>query len=69
MLGIQERVHETMVEFNELCSFTPHPDPSKLDRIFEICAYAMGFSVDEMSQMTGPSCASAPSNRMRAARS
>jgi phytoene dehydrogenase-like protein len=54
MLGIQERVHETMVEFNELCSFTPHPDPSKLDRIFEICAYAMGFSVDEMSQMTGP---------------
>ena len=32
----------------------PHPDPSKLDRIFEICAYAMGFSVDEMSQMTGP---------------
>jgi phytoene dehydrogenase-like protein len=54
ILGIQERVHETMVEFNELCSFTPHPDPSKLDRIFEICAYAMGFSVDEMSQMTGP---------------
>jgi phytoene dehydrogenase-like protein len=54
MLGIQERVHETMVEFNELCSFTPHPDPSKLDRIFEICAYAMGFTVAEMSQMTGP---------------
>jgi phytoene dehydrogenase-like protein len=54
MLGVQERVHETMVEFNELCSFTPHPDPSKLDRIFEICAYAMGFSVDEMSEMTGP---------------
>ncbi len=54
MLGIQERVHETMVEFNELCSFTPHPDPSKLDRIFEICAYAMGFSVEEMSEMTGP---------------
>ena len=27
MLGIQERVHETMVEFNELCSFSPHPDP------------------------------------------
>jgi phytoene dehydrogenase-like protein len=54
MLGIQERVHETLVEFNELCSFTPHPDPSKLDRIFEICAYAMGFSVEEMSQMTGP---------------
>jgi phytoene dehydrogenase-like protein len=54
MLGIQERVHETMVEFNELCSYTPHPDPSKLHRIFEICAYAMGFSVDEMSQMTGP---------------
>ena len=23
-------------------------------RIFEICAYAMGFSVEEMSQMTGP---------------
>jgi phytoene dehydrogenase-like protein len=54
MLGIQARVHETMVEFNELCSFTPHPDPSKLDRIFEICAYAMGFTVAEMSQMTGP---------------
>ena len=54
MLGIQERVHETLIEFNELCSFSPHPDPSKLDRIFEICAYAMGFSVDEMSQMTGP---------------
>jgi phytoene dehydrogenase-like protein len=54
MLGIQERVHETLVEFNELCSFSPHPDPAKLDRIFEICAYAMGFGVDEMSQMTGP---------------
>ena len=54
MLGIQERVHETLIEFNELCSFTPHPDPAKLDRIFEICAYAMGFSVDEMSEMTGP---------------
>ena len=54
MLGIQERVHETMVEFNELCSFSPHPDPSKLERIFEICAYAMDFSVDEMSQMSGP---------------
>jgi phytoene dehydrogenase-like protein len=53
MLGIQERVHETMIEFNELCAFSPHPDPSKLDRIFEICAYAMGFSVEEMSQMTG----------------
>jgi phytoene dehydrogenase-like protein len=54
MLGIQERVHETMVEFNELCSFSPHPDPSKLERVFEICAYAMGFSVEQMSQMTGP---------------
>lgn len=54
MLGIQERVHETMVEFNELSSFTPHPDPSKLDRVFEICAYAMGYSVEEMSEMTGP---------------
>jgi phytoene dehydrogenase-like protein len=54
MLGIQERVHETLIEFNELCSFSPHPDPSKLDRIFEICAYAMGFSVNEMSEMTGP---------------
>jgi phytoene dehydrogenase-like protein len=54
MLGIQERVHETLIEFNELCSFSPHPDPSKLDRIFEICAYAMGFSVEEMSEMTGP---------------
>jgi phytoene dehydrogenase-like protein len=54
MLGIQNRVHETMVEFNELSSFSPHPDPSKIDRIFEICAYAMGYPVDEMSQMTGP---------------
>jgi phytoene dehydrogenase-like protein len=54
MLGIQERVHETMVEFNELASFTPHPDPSKLARIFEICAYAMGFSASQMSEMTGP---------------
>ena len=42
MLGIQERVHETMVEFNELCSFTPHPDPSKLDRIFEIAPTRWG---------------------------
>jgi phytoene dehydrogenase-like protein len=54
MLGIQERVHETMVEFNELASFSPHPDPSKLDRVFEICAYAMGYTVAEMSEMTGP---------------
>jgi phytoene dehydrogenase-like protein len=54
MLGIQERVHETMVEFNELASFSPHPDPSKLDRVFEICAYAMGYSVAQMSEMTGP---------------
>jgi phytoene dehydrogenase-like protein len=54
MLGIQERVHETMVEFNELSSFSPHPDPSKLDRVYEICAYAMGHSVTEMSEMTGP---------------
>ncbi len=54
MLGIQERVHETMVEFNELSSFSPHPDPSKLDRVFALCAYALGYSVDEMSEMTGP---------------
>jgi len=54
MLGIQERVHATMVEFNELASFSPHPDPSKLDRVFEICAYAMGYTVSEMSEMTGP---------------
>ena len=26
----QSRVHETMVEFNELSSFSPHPDPGKL---------------------------------------
>jgi phytoene dehydrogenase-like protein len=54
MLGIQNRVHETMVEFNELCSYSPHPDPSKLERIFEICAYAMDFPVEEMREMTGP---------------
>jgi phytoene dehydrogenase-like protein len=54
ILGIQQRVDATMVEFNELSSFSPHPDPSKLDRIFELCAYALGYSVDEMSEMTGP---------------
>jgi phytoene dehydrogenase-like protein len=54
MLGIQERVDATMVEFNELSSFSPHPDPSKLDRIFELCAHALGYSVEEMSEMTGP---------------
>ena len=30
MLEIQSRVHETMVEFNELSSFSPHPDPGML---------------------------------------
>jgi len=54
MLGIQERVHATLVEFNQLCSFSPHPDPSKLDRVFEICAHALGYSTEEMSEMTGP---------------
>jgi phytoene dehydrogenase-like protein len=54
MLGIQERVDATTVEFNELSSFSPHPDPSKLDRIYEICAHALGYSVAEMSEMTGP---------------
>jgi phytoene dehydrogenase-like protein len=54
MLGIQERVDATMVEFNELSSFSPHPDPSKLERIFELCAYSLGYSVSEMSEMTGP---------------
>ena len=54
MLGIQERVDATMVEFNELSSFSPHPDPSKLERIFELCAHALGHSVAEMSEMTGP---------------
>src|SRR6202035_3575643 len=54
MLGIQERVHETMVDFNELSSFSPHPEPAKLDRVFEICAYAMGYSVAEMAERTGP---------------
>ena len=46
MLGIQERVDETMVEFNELSSFSPHPDPAKLGRIYELCAYALGYSVE-----------------------
>jgi phytoene dehydrogenase-like protein len=54
MLEIQSRVHETMVEYNQLSSFSPHPEPSKLQRIYEICAYAMGYSVDEMVDMTGP---------------
>jgi len=47
-------VHERMVELNELKVFSPHPDPDKLDRILEICAYAMGFTVEEMSTMTAP---------------
>jgi phytoene dehydrogenase-like protein len=54
MLGIQTRVHERMVELNELKVFSPHPDPDKLDRILDICAYAMGFTVEEMSTMTAP---------------
>jgi phytoene dehydrogenase-like protein len=47
-------VDETMVEFNELCSFSPHPDPGKLRRIFDLCAYAMDFPVEQMMEMTGP---------------
>jgi phytoene dehydrogenase-like protein len=54
MLEIQSRVHETMVEFNELSSFSPHPDPGKLERVFELCAYAMDFPVEQMMEMTGP---------------
>jgi phytoene dehydrogenase-like protein len=54
MLEIQSRVHETMVEFNELSSFSPHPDPGKLARVFELCAYAMDVPVDQMLEMTGP---------------
>ena len=54
MLEIQSRVDETMVEFNELSSFSPHPDPGKLPRVFELCAYAMDFPVDQMMEMTGP---------------
>jgi phytoene dehydrogenase-like protein len=54
MLGIQSRVDETMVEFNELSSFSPHPDPGKLPRVFELCAYAMDFPVGQMMEMTGP---------------
>lgn len=54
MLEIQSRVHETMVEFNELSSFSPHPDPSLLPRVFELCAYAMDFPVEQMMEMTGP---------------
>ena len=54
MLEIQSRVHETMVEFNELSSFSPHPDPSRLPRVFELCAYAMDFPVEQMMEMTGP---------------
>jgi phytoene dehydrogenase-like protein len=54
MLEIQSRVDETMVEFNELCSFSPHPDPGQLPRIFELCAYAMDFPVEQMMEMTGP---------------
>ena len=54
MLEIQSRVDETMVEFNELCSFSPHPDPGKLRRIFDLCAYAMDFPVEQMMEMTGP---------------
>jgi phytoene dehydrogenase-like protein len=54
MLEIQSRVDETMVEFNELSSFSPHPDPGKLRRVFELCAYAVDFPVEQMSEMTGP---------------
>ena len=54
MLEIQSRVDETMVEFNELCSFSPHPDPGKLRRIFDLCAYAMDFPLGQMMEMTGP---------------
>ena len=54
MLEIQSRVDETMVEFNELCSFSAHPDPGKLRRIFDLCAYAMDFPVEQMMEMTGP---------------
>ena len=43
-----------MVEFNELSSFSPHPDPGKLPRVFELCAYAMDFPVEQMMEMTGP---------------
>ena len=53
-LEIQSRVHETMVEFNELSSFSPHPDPGKLPRVFDLCAYAMDFPVEQMMEMTGP---------------
>lgn len=54
MLEIQSRVDETMVEFNELSSFSPHPDPGKLPRVFDLCAYAMDFPVEQMMEMTGP---------------
>jgi phytoene dehydrogenase-like protein len=54
MLEIQSRVDETMVEFNELSSFSPHPDPGRLRRVFELCAYAMDFPVEQMMEMTGP---------------
>ena len=54
MLGIQTRVHERMIELNELKVFSPHPDPDKLERILEICAYVMDFSVEDMSTMTAP---------------
>ncbi|HYB87485.1 MAG TPA: NAD(P)/FAD-dependent oxidoreductase [Streptosporangiaceae bacterium] len=54
MLEIQSRVDETMVEFNELSSFSPHPDPGKLRRIFDLCAYAMDYPVEQMMEMTGP---------------
>jgi phytoene dehydrogenase-like protein len=54
MFEIQTRVHERFVELNELKVFSPHPDPDKLERVLEICAYAMGFSVEEMSTMTAP---------------
>ena len=42
------------MEFNELSSFSPHPDPGKLPRVFELCAYAMDFPVEQMMEMTGP---------------
>ena len=54
IFDIQSRVEEKMVELNELAFFSPHPDPAKFERVLELCAYTMGYSLEEMSTMTGP---------------
>jgi phytoene dehydrogenase-like protein len=54
MFEIQRRVEETLVEMNEIAFFSPHPDAAKFERTLELCSYAMGIPLDDLSTMTGP---------------